>query len=234
MANKDVSIIFPVFNERGSIERVIQEWADLFHKNSIQAEVIVCEDGSKDGTSEFLREIQKKYQLVLDQSKERRGYGRAVISGMEKASGAYIFCVDSDGQYDPMDFLKLWKVRNHQEIFVGCRSNRQDSFLRKLYSGTFKLFFSILFSTNVRDPSSPFVLFHRSYVMILNRYLQYLLEGFWWGFTAACVKKKIRIRELPILHRDRLEGNTKVYSAGKIPSIAFRNGLGLLRLRFAK
>ena len=56
-------------------------------------------------------------------------------------------------------------------------------------------------------------------------------EGFWWGFTAIAAINKFSIKEVNINHRKRIYGQTNVYKIYKIPSIAIRNAIGLLKIR---
>ena len=56
-------------------------------------------------------------------------------------------------------------------------------------------------------------------------------EGFWWEFYAWCIKKDLNIVEIPIKHFNREYGNTVVFTLRRIPKIAYRNILGLIKLR---
>ena len=226
-----ISIILPVYNERKTIESVLKEWGKELNKLSISYEFIICEDGSTDGTSEFLKKIQKKYSLVLNQVRTRRGYGGAVIDGIKIAKSQYILSIDSDGQCDPSDLKNFWKNKDRADIIIGWRTERADAIQRKIFSFMFKTFFKLLFPTSIHDPSAPFVLYKRKTVFPYLRYYKFLKEGFWWGFIGAAVKKDLSIYELPINHRTRLNGETVVYKTNKIPEIAFRNILGLLKLK---
>ena len=68
----------------------------------------------------------------------------------------------------------------------------------------------------------------------INPYLKYMREGFFWGFVAICLRKKIKIHQININHRLRLSGKTNVFHLNKIPSIALRNILGLIKLKIIK
>ncbi len=229
----NVSIILPVYNERNSIESVLKEWSKELNKLKVSYELVICEDGSTDGTSEILKKIQKKYSLVLNQVKTRRGYGGAVIDGIKTAKSQYILSVDSDGQCDPKDFKKFWENKKQADILIGWRTNRADANQRKIFSFLFKTLFKILFPSNIQDPSAPFVLYKKKTVLPYLKYFKYLTEGFWWGFTGAAVKKGLTVYELPMNHRIRLDGETVVYKSNKILGIAFRNLAGLIKLRLS-
>ena len=62
--------------------------------------------------------------------------------------------------------------------------------------------------------------------------LNYMREGFWWGFTACCLLKNFDLIEIDINHKKRIDGKTNVYKFHKIPSIALRNAIGLIRIKF--
>lgn len=228
-----VSIILPVYNERDSIEPVLKEWKRELSRLQISFEFVVCEDGSTDGTTEFLKKIETKYDLVLNQVKTRRGYGGAVIDGIKVAKAKYLLSIDSDGQCDPKDFKKFWDNKNKADIIIGWRTDRADDIQRKIFSFLFKTLFKILFPTPIHDPSAPFVLYKKKTVLSYLKYYKFLKEGFWWGFIGTAVKKELSIFELPMNHKVRLNGVTVVYKTNKIPSIAFRNLVGLFRLKSA-
>jgi glycosyltransferase involved in cell wall biosynthesis len=171
--------------------------------------------------------------MSVNQRKKRRGYGKAVIDGITQSKSEYILCVDSDGQCDPKDFKKLWNLREEFDIVSGIRKKRADSIHRKVYSAFFKLIFTLLYGNKIKDPSAPFVLFKKKNITPHLRYLKFLEEGFWWGFSGTIIKMELSICQIPIHHRLRINGKTQVYKLSKIPSIATRNLISLIKLRFS-
>jgi glycosyltransferase involved in cell wall biosynthesis len=161
---------------------------------------------------------------------KRRGYGRAMLDGINTAMTEYVLCVDSDGQYDPKDFAGLWQNRMHASVIRGIRSPRVDSAYRIFMSFCFGLVFRMLFPSVYSDMSSPLTLFRRASLHSLHKQLCYLNEGFWWGFMGTCIKNNISIYELPCHHRRRVEGTTVVYVPQKILQIGIRNFLGIIKL----
>lgn len=230
----ELSVILPVHNEKATIETVIQEWNAELAMSLDCYNFVVCEDGSSDGTAELLTELCDAYPIVLNQRLGRRGYGRAVLDGIEVADSRWILCVDSDGQCDPGDFRRFWELRNEADVVIGWRQDRADTTQRKLFSRAFRAAFKAMFPTAIHDPSAPYVLFKKGRVAPNLRFLKFMKEGFWWGFVGMCVKTGLTVREQPIHHRARLAGDTQVYKLELIPSIAFRNLLGLVQLRFAR
>lgn len=231
----DLAINLPIHNEGRSISKVIDEWDQRLASLNINYCLIFSEDGSKDNTKDVLLSyINKNKRYENNIVETRRGYSGAVISGVKLADSEFILCIDSDGQCDPGDFENFWKRRNDADVIMGYRNPRVDNNLRKIYSSMFKLYHRILFGKSLKDPSCPYVLFKKSYFSKLEKYLYFTLEGFWWGFVAGCKKIDSSIIELPVNHRVRMEGETQVYKISKIPSIALRNAIGLLKIKFMK
>ncbi len=227
----DLTVIFPVYNERETIKKLLDVWKRTLDDLGIQYYFLICEDGSTDGTSEFLRSIKGDYPLTLNQKKTRRGYGKAIIDAISSAESHYIACVDSDGQYSASDFKKMWMKRESASVMRGIRKKRKDTSIRKLFSYAFKIWFFMLFSSWIVDPSSSFILFKRKDVVRYIRYLLLMQEGFWWGFSGLCVRKKIPFVNIPIHHNKRISGKTRVYTLKKILPIAIKNVTNLWRLR---
>ena len=232
---KKLSIIFPIYNEEKTIEKTLLEWKNTLDKLSINYEMIIAEDGSTDKTKEILKKIliKNKKKFVSNIKNKKRGYANAVRSSIKIAKGKYILSVDSDGQCDPKDFKKFWNKRFllNDGVIIGHRFKRNDNLQRLLMSKFFLLFHRILFFSNIHDPSCPYIFCKSSFFKKINPFLKFMVEGFWWGFVAICLKKNINIHQIKVNHRIRISGNTNVFHLSKIPSIALRNIIGLIKLR---
>lgn len=226
--NKHLQVLLPVFNEVKSIPRVLEEVYQEISKTS-PFEFIVTEDGSTDGTKELLEQLKHKYPILLITSVKRKGYARAVIDGMKKVKCSYVLCLDSDGQCDPKDFLKMWKLRKRSDIVIGWRIQRADALQRKLLSGGFKFLYRLIFSVKVHDPSCPFILIKKEILKIIVKELGVLKEGFWWEFIARA-NGRFTITEVSVKHRQRIDGKTRVYTLDKLPRIAFSHLVGLYKI----
>lgn len=227
----DLTVILPVYNEKDSIATILKEWNNELDRHKITYGFLICEDGSTDGTKEFLKTLKNTYPLTLLSHKARLGYGGAIVNGIRSAQSRYILCVDSDGQYDPRDFSIFWVNRDRADVIFGRRVKRSDPFHRIIFSTLFRIVFSLLFASPVRDPSNPFTLFKKETILPYLTYLSYLSEGFWWGFIGMCVKKKLSIFELPIRHKKRIQGSTSIFHLRNLLPIALKNFIGLVRLK---
>jgi hypothetical protein len=99
-------------------------------------------------------------------------------------------------------------------------------------SDAFGLVYRCLFEVRLRDPSCGFLLVNRQGLQkILTGNIGILRQGFEWEFIARASAAELRIVETPVRHRQRASGLTQVYRPSKIPGIAVKHLLGLLRLK---
>lgn len=226
MQDIDVEVLLPVHNEGPSIGATIRAiYAEM--QPIARTSFIVCEDGSSDNSKEVLNALAAELPMRLNLSNERKGYSRAVREGMLMCEAPYLLCLDSDGQCDPRDFSEFWSKRDSNDVLIGWRVRRADSFIRRAFSRFFHLFYQAAFHVPVHDPSCPFVLMRREVALRLSPDLGAMKEGFWWEFVARAYRRGYSLREIPITHHLRASGNTQVYRWKKMPGIFFRHLLAI-------
>jgi glycosyltransferase involved in cell wall biosynthesis len=143
----------------------------------------------------------------------------------------YVLITDSDGQHDPKDFWKLWELREEYDIISGWRVKRADSQQRKIMSKTFQFMAKKLFGLpDFKDITAPFKLMRTEVARRIVSEYKYMKESFWMEFTIRAYKKGFKIKEIPVAHRPRLDGSTRVYKPWKIPKIIFMQLYALLKL----
>jgi glycosyltransferase involved in cell wall biosynthesis len=211
----------PVHNEGASIEKTLLEWYGEL-KHQIDIRFLIAEDGSKDDTKSVLRKLEGQLPMHLDMVDIRRGYGGAMTAALRSSTTPYVLTSDSDGQSDPSDFWRVWEMREKFDLVVGWRVNRADHISRRAMSKSFKLFHKSLFGTKLHDPSCN--------VDLIVPKIGLLSEGFQWEFVARAMKAGVKIGEVPLNHRPRASGVTVVYKPSRVPGIAWRNGIGLLKI----
>jgi dolichol-phosphate mannosyltransferase len=230
---KSISVILPIFNEKKSLLHVVEAWSAFFLEHKIEHEILLCEDGSTDGTKELIIQICQDHNAVNLSTLERRGYGGGVIAGINAASKELILSIDSDGQCMPDSFMDIYNIEKSSDIVIGIRAPRHDPIVRRIYSLLFLGLFRLLFRGNIKDPSCPYVLAKKEVFMELMPYLK-MKEGFWWCFIGAATKLNKNINQCNIIHYERYDGSTVVYKLSRMPSIIIRNILGLIMLRLSK
>ncbi len=229
-AKPEICLLLPVHNEAETIETVITE----FHKEvctKIPVEIIVAEDGSTDGTKEILRGLAKKLPLKLIFGEERKGYSKGLIDGLSKVDTEFVVSVDSDGQHMARDFWKLYYLRHKYDVVSGRRVNRADGFHRKLMSGVFQWIARVLFKLpRFHDMTAPYRLMRSDVAREIAKEFRYMRESFWTEFTIRACQNGFRIAEVPVTHRQRLQGDTNVYKPNKLFGIVISQLRGMLKL----
>jgi len=224
-----LDIVVPVHNEAETIEKILRELhAEVSQK--LSAKIVVAEDGSTDGTKEILTKLSLDLPLDVILSAQRKGYMNGVKDGLRKASCETVFFIDSDGQYAPSDFWKLYVLRNEFDMVVGRKVRRKDAFYRIALSLVFNRMVRLLFRVSIHDVDTGFRLIHKDVIEQVLEDTKVLHHSFWAEFTIRAKMKGYRIGEAPVDHRNRLAGKTKLYSIRKLPRIVLMQLIGLSKL----
>lgn len=108
MANVDVSIVIPVFNSEGSLNKLADEIDRVFKSRSQTYELILVNDGSKDGSWKVMQEIVKRNGSVRGiQLKRNYGQHNAIMCGFNFCEGKVVITMDDDLQHPPSEITKL-------------------------------------------------------------------------------------------------------------------------------
>jgi dolichol-phosphate mannosyltransferase len=230
MRSDNLQIVMPAHNEANSIGEQILK-IDKVLKKKIRFSFLICEDGSEDATLKILNLLKKKFKIHVISKKKKQGYSKAVMSGIRKAKADYLLIMDSDGQCDPKEIFKFWNVRTQSDIIAGSRIKRKDFLYRKFFSDFAKLIYRIFFNISLKDPSFAFSLSRRGVYKSLLNFTPTMRDGFFWEYNARAIHKGYKILEIGIQHKKRKYGNTKIFYFSSLPSIAFINFVGLLKVK---
>lgn len=225
-----LTVFLPVHNEADVIEEVLDAFcAKVVSPTS--ARLLVCEDGSTDGTGAVLDRLAGKYPMRLEKAGVRKGYAGAVRDGLASVATAFVFFADSDGQYYPEDFWKLIPYAEDYDMVIGRKVNRDEPLHRIVLSQGFHLLVKILTGVRLQDIDCGFRVIRKEIVEDVLGEVHDLPYSFWAEFTIVASLKGIRIAEVPVSHHSRLYGNTTIYQPRRLPRILLLQMRGLLRLR---
>ncbi|MDB9305478.1 glycosyltransferase family 2 protein [Nodularia spumigena CS-591/12] len=130
----DVSVVVPVRDEVESLPLLLEAIASNVSETNFSYEIICVDDGSTDGSAEFLKE-QAQIRTDLKAVLLRRNYGQsaAMAAGFKYAIGKVIVTLDADLQNDPADIpLLLAKLAEGYDLVSGWRHQRQDAVISRL------------------------------------------------------------------------------------------------------
>jgi glycosyltransferase involved in cell wall biosynthesis len=113
----ELSVVMPCLNEADTLEVCIRKAQDAFAACGAQGEVIVADNGSDDGCPQIARTLGARVVNVAS-----RGYGHALMGGIEAARGRFVIMGDADESYDFSEIPNfLTALRNGAELVQGCR-----------------------------------------------------------------------------------------------------------------
>ena len=197
------SVVVPVFNEQGNVEKLNKEIKDVMHSLGENYEVIYINDGSKDKTLEELKELKKVKIIDLN-----KNYGQttALDTGFKACQGEIIISMDGDLQNDPKDIPKMIKKLKDDKLDVvaGWRKYRKDKSGIKILTRIGRFMRRLIIRDVVHDTGCTLRVYRKKAVKSLDidgemhRYILALLR--WKGF---------KIGEVVVNHRPRTIGKTK-------------------------
>ena len=196
-----LSIIIPVYNEKDSIEEIINTVKSV----PVEKEIIVVDDFSTDGTREKLKEI-KDISIILHDYNQ--GKGSSIRSAIKKTTGDIIIIQDADLEYDPQDYPRLLAEFTNPKVdaVYGSRfkGNSDFLFLSKIANRFLTILTNILFSSRISDMETCYKMVHQKVLIDLNLSARkFEIEP---EITGKLLGKKIRIIEIPIDYHARTKG----------------------------
>jgi len=227
---KVLSVVIPVYNEKETILRIIDKVLQL----DFVKEIIVVDDGSKDGTEELLREAAFDGRVRIFFHDRNRGKGAALRTGFGHVTGEIVAVQDADLEYDPNEFAEMIKpiLEGVADVVYGSRLSggkpqRVHLFWHKLGNGFLTFLTDLLYNTTLSDMETCYKMFRKNIIETIRiRSDGFSVEP---ELTAKiCKNKQWRVYELPISYYGRS------YAEGK--KISWKHGFSalwtLLKYRF--
>ena len=148
-----LSFIMPAHNEEDVIEDTVKKCLETIEKEGFEGEVIVANDGSVDGTGEIMDRLAGEHENVqVYHLKQNGGYGVAMRRALGITRGRYVATLDSDGQFDPADAIKLLRKAEEGHVCVtGFRGKKKDSLFRVIGNYVFNLMVRLFCGVDFKD-----------------------------------------------------------------------------------
>lgn len=222
------SVALPCYNEEENILQTVNDILEWASSKDFDLEVVAVNDGSQDKTEQILREIASQHgEIGVVTHEENKGYGAALVSGLDAATGDVIGFMDSDGQFKAKDFDLLLAHIDECPCVIGRRQKRADPMLRSVNALCYGLLVKIVFTLRVRDINCGMKIFRRDiWQTIRPRYATGAL--FNAELLYRLTQAKIRWKQINVHHYPRLFGHPTGANIGVI----FRMFVDLFRLRF--
>ncbi len=223
---RSVSIVFPCYNDRQTIETLVCTTNDILTSRGLEHEIIVVDDGSSDGSRELLQSLSERvpvFRCILHE--DNKGYGATIRTGLNAARYPLVFYTDGDGQYDPKDLpILLERMEEGVQIVTGYRRPRKDPIVRVLASRLFYGIVQRVTGLHFRDVSCDCRLMRKEILPALDL----RAEGGELGLEILLKSRSLglRIVECPVSHFPRPHGTSLYFR----PSVLLRTLKGVARL----
>lgn len=217
MSHPKLSVVIPAYNEIHTIEELIQRVLAIPYEK----ELIIVDDGSRDGTRELLEKLEDP-RIKVYFHQQNQGKGGALRTGFSKVSGDIVIIQDADLEYTPNDYPAL--IRPIEEgvadVVYGSRflggPHRVHFFWHYVANCGLTTFSNMMTNLNLTDMETCYKVFTRKVVDKLQ--LQSKTFGVEPEITAKVARMKCRIYEVPISYygRDYSEGKKIKWTDGFI------------------
>jgi glycosyltransferase involved in cell wall biosynthesis len=204
-------VVLPAYNEEANIGTMIESSLEVLPTLADDYEVIVVDDGSRDGTSAVAEEwMGRSYPSVRLLVHERNlGYGAAIRTGLQHARKGLVFYTDADRQFDVAELTYFLPMAQDHDLVIGFRVYRYDALLRSMISWVYNQIVGVLFRVRVRDVDCAFKLMRAE---VSDKLPLQTNDFFIDTEIVACARKwNFRIAQKGVRHYPRVAGETTVH-----------------------
>ena len=209
--NDKITIIIPCFNEKNSIREILRNVN--YQRKNLDLQIIVSDDGSNDGTYDFLLNNKSLYDDLI-RSNINSGKGSAIKKAIDKIKGDIVIIQDADLEYSPTEYsrlifpiLELDADITYGNRFSNYSYERLHYFSHRIANFLLTLLVNIFTNVNFKDVECGFKVFKsdilKSIIINENSF------GFEIEITKKICKRGYKIFQVPVSY------NGRSYSEGK-------------------
>src|SRR5262249_40161895 len=199
-----LSVVMPVFNEAKTIEEILRKVQAV----RVEKEILIIDDGSRDGTRDILRGLDGKDGMRVFLQEKNQGKGAAVSVGFRNAVGDVVVVQDADLEYDPQELPKLLKPieEGHADVVFGSRflgggERRVLYFWHTVGNRFLTLASNMCTNLNLTDMETCYKMFRREVIQSMT--IESRRFGIEPEITAKVARRGYRVYEVPISYYGR-------------------------------
>ncbi|MEW2167943.1 glycosyltransferase family 2 protein [Streptomyces sp. NPDC007084] len=215
----ELAIVMPARNEEGCIKETLTGWLGVLSEVGLTAgdaaQVIVIDDGSTDRTAGIVAELAESDPRIRLIRQTGIGHGPSVMHGYRLAldSGAsHVFQVDSDNEFDPQEFPRLWRHRDRAPFVFGWRLQRSTPLYRRFISLSLRVLLRLVFRVRIPDANVPYRLMDRHYLnfAVKNIPANVFIPNVFIAVLAHTLQ--VPVVHVPVTHWKRTTGKVSIVS----------------------
>jgi dolichyl-phosphate beta-glucosyltransferase len=239
MQHTHLSVVIPAYNEEKRIPNTLNDVMEYLKSQPYTSEVLVVDDGSKDGTAEAVRRDPNNVELIQYPDGQNRGKGYAVRYGMMKATGKYRVFMDADNsttinhveQFFPL-FEEGYDVVIGSRDIKGANVAVAQSWIKELAGKLGNLFIRFMAVRGIHDTQAGFKMFTDRAADTVFPLLTIDRWGFDVEILAVACHKKLAIKEMPITWVNDEESKVKASAYLQVFGEVVRVRINLIKRKY--
>lgn len=214
-------VVIPTYNEKENLPLIIEAVFNLQDDFT----VLIIDDNSPDQTGEIAEKLKKKYaKLQILHRQQKEGLGKAYLDGFQFAlqnlDWDYLIQMDADFSHDPQDLFRIKRELQKSHVIVGSRhikySRLEYPWFRKALSFFANTYAKIILDLPIHDCTGGFKGYRKEVIAkIINERYYSSDYAFQTELLFYIKKHGFKVKEIPIVFRDRQKGVSKM-SAGNV------------------
>ena len=205
MEQTDVSVVIPVYNEVDNLRPLAEKIVAALEPLGGTFEVLLVDDGSRDGSTERIREIaaeDRRFRLV--KLKKNSGQTAALDAGFKVSRGNAVVTLDADLQNDPADIPKVLEPLSEYDMVCGIRVKRHDNLLRRMTSRAGNWLKNTVAGEKIRDTGCSLKAYRGGCIRSLKLY-----TGMHRFLPTLAGIEGYTVTQVPVSHHPRFAGKAK-------------------------
>lgn len=217
MANVQVSVVIPVYNEEANLKTLMGRLIPVMKDTGKSFEIVLIDDGSKDSSLTILKDFASNPFVRVVELTRNYGQHAAIMAGFSVSRGNMIITMDADLQNPPEEIPNLVRVmeEGNYDVVGTIRKGRKDSFLRILPSKIINMVARRITRVSMRDWGCMLRAYRRP---VVERMIACHEQATFIPALATVFAKKVT--EIEVAHEERYGGKSN-YPLRKLINLQF-------------
>ena len=202
----ELTVVIPAYNERENLPNLVEQFRPILTELPVQ--LLIVDNGSDDGSAEYLRTIQDEQVKILI-LKKNRGYGGGILAGLAEADTPYVGYTHADLQVPPSSLLQAYNILSHHKdrklLIKGIRKERPrlDSYI----SAAMAVMSSLLLRQKLYEVNAQPTIFSRELLAEVSAApIDFTLDLY---VLSKCKTLSYDVARFPVSFPSRMHGTSK-------------------------